>query len=202
MKMEEQFVYGFMFAILFLSLLLGTQYGDNFNFLSKNGLPLLPSFGTALNWKTACILVLVFLIFFKNIVDNLTNRIFYSLMLLTFSWVILDFPWIVKACLQGNYLFGAETLTYLSFQHMVTGLLRNTCIFLISSVFILKYLKSSIWVLLSLVTYLVYWFAIFLTFPYSGALFMTLPFYFFNFLPVLLAFKEWRDIGWRKFLFA
>lgn len=202
MRINEQFVYGFVLAIFLLSLLLGTQYGDNFNFLNETGLPLLPSFGTALNWKTACILAFAFSLFFKNIVGDVKNRVFYAFMLLTFSWVILDYPWIFKAYLQGNYLFGAETLTYLSVQHLIVGLFRNTMMFIVSSVFILKYLKFSWWVLLSLIIYLVYWVVMYLSFPHTTGLFTTLPFYFFNFLPIVAAFKEWRDIGWKKFLFV
>ena len=60
--MMGHFKQGFLVSVILISLLLGTQYGPHFYFLSDDGLTILPTFGTALNWRTAVVVSLAFLI--------------------------------------------------------------------------------------------------------------------------------------------
>ena len=65
--MNDDFVYGFLFAVVAISGILALQYGDNFNFLNDDGFTVIPSFGTALNWKSAICLSILFGLFFKTL---------------------------------------------------------------------------------------------------------------------------------------
>lgn len=202
MKITEQFVYGFLLAIILVSLLLVSQYGIHFNYLQDSGLPVLPSFGTALNWQTAICLALIFGLFFKNINANLESRVFFAFALLTFSWALIDVFWIIKARVLGNYLFGSPVLTILDMRGLIIGLVRNALMIGFALPFAPRCLCISRGVCISLLIAVLYWIALYLTFPYSGHIFSVIPFYVANVMPVIMAFKSWADVSWKKLLFA
>jgi len=209
MRIDEQFVYGFLFAVIAVSIVLATQYGDHFNFLKGKGLTILPSYGEALNWKSAIAFSLVFSLFFKNLVGTVSYRLINAFMVLAFSWAIFDFLWIVKAVYMGNFLFGSETLTFPTQRELLIGVTRNATIVLLSIPFAFKFFKLSCLAALSIVIFFAYWFFLLMPFLFGkprvimfSILFYAPSFYFFNFLPFLTAFKERTEKTWKTFLFA
>lgn len=200
--MNENFVYGFLFAVIVISGLLALQYGDNFNFLDSGGVSVLPSFGTALNWKTAICLSLFFGVFFKNMEGSVSLRLFNAFWILCLSWAFLDLFWILKAYMCGNYLFGSDVLSHIELRNLMIGLVRNSLMICISYLMAIDFLKFS-WRSLSAFAVVVgYWIFMICSFPFSGCCFNTFIVYPVNFFPFLLGVKNWSELSWRKFLFA
>ena len=200
--MNDDFVYGFLLAVILVSVLLFLQYGDDFNFLSSSGIKVMPSFGTALNWKSAVCLSMFFGLFFKNLDGSFRKRLFDAFWILCLSWAVMDLFWILKACVSGNFLFGSSTLTFLSLKDLIVGILRNLMMFCVSMIFIKDHLKISKAVLIAFAGVIAYWIFILCRFPYSGLLFSSFIFYFVNFVPFILLLKNWSEKSWRKFLFV
>jgi len=214
MRIHEQFVYGFSFAIIITSIVLATQYGDHFNFLKNEGLTILPSYGEALNWKSAIAFTIVFLLFFKNLTGTISHRLTKAFMLFAFSWALFDFLWIVKAVYMGNFLFGSQTLIFPSQREIIIGVARNCLIMLFSFPFILSHLKISLNVIVSFGVFVAYWVFLFIptflrmptsrwpSISITSILFYAPVFYFVNFLPFLTAFKDGVGRSWKMFLFV
>lgn len=214
MEIDEQFVYGFIVALIIVSCVLFTQYGNHFNFLKKGSLMILPSFGEALNWKTMVILSCFFLIFFRNLkTSSLFFRCVLTLLFIGLAWGVSDLFWIVKAVFIGNYLFGSSILTFPSVNDILVGVSRDL-LFVSPIVFLYPFLKFSKIVLVSVFVFVGYW--SFLLYPvylnwvvqttlgsralFSNPLFHNFIYHFVGFLPFVVAFKEWRCVSWRKFL--
>jgi len=200
--MNESFVYGFLFSVIVISGLLALQYGDDFNFLNDRGFTVLPSFGTALNWKSAISLSLLFGLFFRNLRGSISWRILNGLWILALGWAVMDLFWIIKACLCGNFLFGSEILSFINVRGIVFGLIRNLLMILISSLFAWDSLRISRSFLAGFGAIVAYWIFIIWSFPFSGYLFNTFIVYGVNFLPFVIALKSWSEKSWRNFLFA
>ena len=200
--MNDDFVYGFLLAVILVSVLLFLQYGDDFNFLSSSEITVMPSFGTALNWKSAVCLSMFFGLFFKNLDGSLRKRLFDAFWILCLGWAVMDLFWILKACVSGNFLFGSSTLTFISLKDLIVGILRNLMLFCVSMIFIKDHLKISKAVLIAFAGVIAYWIFILCRFPYSGLLFSSFIFYFVNFVPFILLLKNWSEKSWRKFLFV
>ena len=202
MRMNEQFVYGFLFAVVIISLVLFSQYGNLFNFLSDKGIPILPSFGTAINWKSAICLSLFFGLFFKNLKGAFHLRLFNAFWILCLGWAFMDLFWILKAYITGNFLFGSHVLTLISAKDLFIGVIRNCLMVSVSFLFIHGFFKVSWKSLFGFVVVVGYWIFLFVSFPYSKYFFNTFIFYVMNFLPFVFAFKSWSGKSWRNFLFA
>jgi len=200
--LNDDFVYGFLFAVIVVSLVLFSQYGDLFNFLDSEGFTILPSFGTAINWKSAICLSLFFGLFFKNLKGSLRLRLFNAFWILCLGWAFMDCFWILKAFVNGNYLFGSQVLTFISVKDLVVGLIRNSLMVSVALLFIMDYLKISKQCLFAFAGVAGYWIFLIISFPYSGYFFNTFIFYPVNFLPFVFAFKSWSGKSWRNFLFA
>jgi len=200
--LNDDFVYGFLFAVIVVSLVLFSQYGDLFNFLDSEGFTLLPSFGTAINWKSAIYLSLFFGLFFKNLNGTIHKRLFNAFWILCLAWAVMDIFWILKAFVTGNYLFGSQVLTLISGKDLFIGLIRNCLMVSVSFLFIHGFFKFSWKSLFGFVVVVGYWIFLFASFPYSGFCFNTFIFYGVNFLPFIFAFKSWSGKSWRNFLFA
>ena len=200
--MNDDFVYGFLFAVIVVSLVLFSQYGDLFNFLNSEGFTILPSFGTAINWKSAICLSLFFGLFFRNLKGSFRLRLFNAFWILCLGWAFMDLFWILKAHITGNYLFGSQVLTLISAKDLFIGLIRNSLMVSVSLLFIHEFLKFSWKSLSAFVVVMGYWFFLIVSFPYSRYFFSTFIFYPVNFLPFIIAFKSWSEKSWRKFLFA
>jgi len=214
----DGFIYGFFTAVIIVSLLLATQYGNYFNYLSQDGWTVLPSFGEALNWKSAAMLSLGYLLAYKNIDEAGYIRAFKASMFLAFAWGVSDSLWILKSQLMGNYLFGSQVHTYLSPRLAFIGYTRNLLMVLFAYPVVSRYLVLSWEGALSFTLYGLYWLIIFLPWlkgtPVSGfksiidgvhecnihvILFYNPVWYLFNMLPFYTMLKG--DISWRKFLF-
>lgn len=200
--MNDSFVYGFIFSVIVLSGLLALQYGDDFNFLNEEGFTVLPSFGTALNWKSAICLSLLFGLFFRNLRGSIYWRILNGLEILALGWAVMDLFWILKACLRGNFLFGAVTLSFIDLRGILYGLFRNSVMISVSSLFAWKSLKVSRSFLVASGAVVGYWGFMICSFPYSGHFFNTFIVYGVNFLPFVVALKNRSEKSWRNFLFA
>lgn len=214
MQVHEHFVYGFLCSVIIISIILATQYGDNFNFLKNEGLTILPSYGEALNWKSAIVFSVIFSLFFKNLIGPTSIRVVNAVMLFAFSWAIFDILWILKAVYMGSFLFGSQTLGFPAQRDVLIGITRNVIIALLFVPFCFKHFKLSFAVLGATIIFIVYW--VFLLIPVfwklprirpptitvSTLLFYAPSFFFFNFLPFLTAFKERTCKKWKKFLFA
>jgi len=200
--MNDDFVYGFLFAVVAISGILALQYGDNFNFLNSEGFSILPSFGTALNWKSAICLSLLFGLFFRNLRGSVQKRMFDAFWILCLGWAFMDFFWIIKACVCGNFLFGSQTLSLIGVKGLWIGLIRNSLMSAVSSLFISGFLKISRKSLFVFAGVIAYWIFIIYSFPYSGYFFSAFIVYPVNFLPFIFALKNWSEQSWRKFLFA
>jgi len=200
--MNDDFVYGFLFAVIVVSLVLFSQYGDLFNFLNSEGFTILPSFGTAINWKSAICLSLFFGLFFRNLKGSFCLRLFNAFWILCLCWAVMDLFWILKAFTTGNYLFGSQVLTFILLKDLVVGLTRNCLMVSVSFLFIHRFLRFSWESLFGFVVVVGYWIFLIVSFPYSGYFFSTFIFYSVNFLPFIIAFKSWSGKSWRKFLFA
>ena len=213
--MNDHFVYGFLFAVIAISGLLALQYGDNFNFLNDDGFTVLPSFGTALNWKSAICLSLLFGLFFKTLkgsyfvgltdgsdFNSICVRCFYAFWILCLGWAVMDLFWILKAALTGNFLFGSMELTFISADQLLTGLIRNSCLIIISLLVSLKFLKFNKASILCFAGVVAYWIFLIWSFPYAGYFFNSFIVYGVNFLPFVYCLKNWSEFSWRKFLFV
>lgn len=200
--MNEDFVYGFLFAVIVISGLLALQYGDNFNFLNDSGFSVLPSFGTALNWKTAICLSLFFGVFFRNLKGSNFSRVFNAFWILCLSWAFMDLFWILKACICGNFLLGSPVLIRPDIRSLFIGLFRNSLMISVSCLFALDNLKFSWKSLSAFVVVFGYWVFVICSSPYSGYLFSSFVVYPVSFLPFLLGLKDKSEKSWRKFLFA
>lgn len=202
MMVHEQFIYGFLFAVIVISGLLALEYGGNFNFLSESGFSVFPSFGTALNWRTAICLSAFFGVFFKNMKGSIFQRVFNAFWLLCLSWAFMDLFWILKASICGNFLFGSTILTQPNAKSLFVGLFRDSLMLSVSYLFIHKFLIFSWRSLYAFAVIVGYWLFMICSFPYSGSFFSTFIVYSVNFLPFLLGLKNWSEKSWRKFLFV
>ena len=200
--LNDDFVYGFIAAVVVVSGLLALQYGDNFNFLRSDGFTVLPSFGTAVNWKSAICLSVVFGLFFKNLGGSLKRRIFDGFWILALGWALMDFFWILKAAFSGNFLFGSQILTLISNDHLIIGLFRNSLMIIGSCLFSRKLLKLSRSSVAAFGVVVFYWIFLMVSFPFSGYFFNTFIFYGVSFLPFVIIVKTWSGLSWRKFLFV
>ena len=213
--MNDDFVYGFLFAVVAISGILALQYGDNFNFLNDDGFTVIPSFGTALNWKSAICLSILFGLFFKTLkrscfvdlnntsdFNSICVRCFYAFWILCLGWAVMDLFWILKACLYGNFLFGSEILSMMDVKGLIVGVLRNSVLIVVSSLFALKYLRISKGSIFAFAGVVAYWIFILWSFPYSGYFFNSFVVYGVNFLPFVVVLKNWSGKSWRKFLFV
>lgn len=198
--MMGHFAQGFLVSIILISLLLGSQYGLHFYFLSDDGLTILPTFGTALNWRTAIIVSLVYLIIDRNEGPYL---------LPIFAWSIFDTLWIFKHSMTGSFLFGSIILTFPMFRGQVIGYGRNLILMIMSKSSVKQMKISRISMLFFMFTCL-YWgyllMPIFLslppgTYPKKYYLFTPLVYYVINFAPFIVSFKEMKGKTWKKFLF-
>jgi len=197
-----RFIQGFLVAIILTSLLLGTQYGKDFNYLSDDGLTVLPTFGTALNWQTAIMVSLVFLIIDRNQGSYLIP---------VFAWGLFDLMWIYKHSMMGSYLFGSSVLTFPTSRQLAIGIGRNLLLLIISSSSI-KQMKMSSTGIMGFTTVGFYWlylmYPIFLRGPLPSIfyqlraiLFKPIIYYAINFSPFIVCFKEWTGKKWSQFLF-
>lgn len=200
--MNDDFVYGFLFAVIVISGILALQYGDNFNFLSNKGFSILPSFGTALNWKSAICLSLLFWLFFKNLKGAIHEKMFCGFWILCLGWAFMDFFWILKACICGNFLFGSETLMRFDAFQLIIGIWRNSLMLCVSLLFAPKFLRFSRESLFAFAGVIAYWIFLICSFPYCWFFFNSFIVYSVCFLPFILAFKNWSGKSWRKFLFV
>ena len=200
--MNDSFVYGFLFAVVVISGLLALQYGNDFSFLDDKGFNIIPSFGTALNWKSAICLSIFFGLFFRNLGGTLKKRLFAAFWILCLGWAFMDFFWILKACVCGNFLFGSTTLSLIDVKGLWIGLLRNSLMSSVALLFIMDYLKISKQCLFAFAGVAGYWIFMICSFPYSGFFFSSFVVYSVNFLPFIIAFKSWSGKSWRNFLFA
>lgn len=197
--MMSRFMQGFFMAIIITSLLLGTQYGPNFNFLSEEGSTIIPTFGTALNWQTAIMFSTFFLILDRNQGSYLIP---------VFAWSLFDMLWIYKHSMMGSYLFGSKLLTYPTIRTQIIGYGRNILL-LIASFSSTKQMKLSLIGKLFFTITGLYW--LYLFFPLLGItlklipvrklLFKPLLYYAINLAPFMICFKEWTGKTWKKFLF-
>jgi len=200
--MNDSFVYGFLFCVIVISGLLALQYGNDFNFLNQNGITIIPSFGTALNWKSAICLSLLFALFFKNLRGTFKKRLFDAFWILCLGWAVMDFFWILKACLCGNFLFGSSILTYIDLNSLFVGIARNSILISISFLFIKNHLKICKFSLLAFAGLIEYWIFMICSFPYSGYFFNSFIVYTVNFMPFIITIKNWSGKNWKNFLFA
>ena len=200
--MNDHFVYGFLFAVVVLSGILALQYGNNFNFLNDDGLTVIPSFGTALNWKSAICLCVLFGIFFRNLPGKLYQRIMYALLILCLGWAVMDLFWILKAHFCGNFLFGSDVLSVIDLTGLLIGVVRNSMMIAIASLFVSSFLRISKLIFFAFAGVVTYWIFLICSFPYSGYFFNTFIVYGVNFLPLIISVKTWSGKSWRKFLFA
>ena len=200
--MNDDFVYGCLLAVILVSVLLFLQYGDDFNFLSSSGITVMPSFGTALNWKSAVCLSMFFGLFFKNLDGSFRKRLFDAFWILCLGWAVMDLFWMGKAAITGSFLFGSSVLTFLSLKDLIVGILRNLLMISVSVVLIKKYLRLSKGSFLFFVGVVAYWIFIVGSFPFSGRLFGSFVVFAVNFLPFVYCLKNWSELSWRKFLFA
>lgn len=208
--MNKNFIYGFFCALIIISFILASQYGDHFNFLKADGKTILFTFGEGLNWKTLVFLSTIFILFFKNLNDGtIINQIFNTLMFMIFSWSIFDTLWIIKAYFMGNFLFGSNILVSPTIKEIIIGFSRNLFLFSSSIFFAKRFLKFSKNTFIAFLFFIGYWLFLFsgflrdLSSPSKVFLPMYNPiYYFFNFLPFITSFKEGIKKSWIKFLFA
>lgn len=195
-----QFRQGFLVAIILTSLLLGSQYGPHFSFLSDEGPMILPTFGTALNWKTAVIVSLTYLIIDRNQGSYLIP---------VFAWSLFDTLWIYMHSMRGSYLFGSDILTFPTSMHLIVGYGRNF-ILLILSVSSIKQMKISLIGKVSFTMTGLYWLLLFSPlFGYPSKIidilrslvFKPIIYYVMNLAPFMICLKEWTGKTWRQFLF-
>lgn len=191
---------GFWISIILVSLLLGTQYGKHFTFLSDKGLTILPTFGTALNWKTAIMVSLAYLIIERN---------HGSYLIPVFAWSLSGNLWLYKHSMMGSYLFGSKILTYPTTRTLIIGYGRNF-ILLILSLSSIKQMKLSTMGKLSFIITGLYWLLLF--YPMLGVppyiigklrslVFRRITHYAVNLAPFIICFKEWTGKTWKQFLF-
>lgn len=217
--MTDDFIRGILVTLIAVSLLLASQYGNQFHFLHENGMTIILSFGTALNWKTVIIFSVVYYLFFTNLPKDLSlaSKTWFALLLIAFSWACFDLLWMVKYTYMGAYLFGAKALTYPTTRELVIGVTRNLVIIGFSAIWVHSCFVMNRNVALGFLSLAGYWF--FFLFPifkeyillisgsiYPGSMFY-LPFYnpiyyVVNFIPFLLSFKEWRGMCWKTFLLS
>lgn len=201
--MMGRFIQGFLVSIILTSLLLGTQYGTYFNFLSDDGLTVIPTFGTALNWRTAIMVSLVFLIIDRNQGSYLIP---------VFAWCVFDTLWIYKHSIMGSYLFGSKILTFPTSRQLAIGYGRNIILLVISSKALRQMKKSIMGIIFFSITGL-YWlyliYPIFLLGPLHPRIYQVRPllfnpiaYYAINFAPFIISFKEWTGKKWSQFLFC
>lgn len=201
--MMGRFIQGFLASIIMTSLLLGTQYGPYFNYLSDDGLTILPTFGTALNWRTAIMISLVFLIINKN---------HGSYLIPIFAWCVFDTVWIYKHSIMGSYLFGSKILTFPTTRQLIIGYGRNVLLLVISWSSKRQMKLSAMSILFFSITGL-YWlyliYPIFLLGPMHPRIYQVRPllfnpisYYTINFAPFIISFKEWTGKQWKQFLFC
>src|SRR4030042_4834403 len=198
--MNDDFVYGFLLAVILVSVLLFLQYGDDFNFLSDSGFVVLPSFGTALNWKSAVCLSILAGLFFKNVDGSLSKRLFDAFWILCLGWAVMDLFWIGKAAITGSFLFGSSVLTFPGLKDLIVGAVRNLMMISVSLIFIKTHLKVSKAVLIAFVGVITYWIFIICIFPDTGMIFSSFVVFSVNFLPYIMCLKNWSEKSWRKFL--
>ena len=194
-----RFMQGFFVAIIVISLLLGTQYGIHFNYLSDEGLTILPTFGTALNWQTAIMVSIVFLIIDRNQGSYLIP---------IFAWSLFDMIWLYKHSMMGSYLFGSKILTYPTTRTLIIGYGRQI-ILIILSFSSIRQMKISRMGILFFSIMASYW--LYLLLPLMGItlkllpvrriLFQPIVYYAINLAPFIVCFKEWTGKKWSKFLF-
>jgi len=156
----------------------------------------------------------MFMLFFKNLTGSTCQKVIEAFMLLAVSWTIFDVLWIVKAMYMGSFLFGSQTLTFLSSRQIIIGFVRNFVIIILFLPRIVRYLRISKSALVGIALFGGYWLflfvPVFLALPTSrwhstsiaAVMFYAPLFYFFNFLPFVTAFKEGTKKTWRTFLFA
>lgn len=196
-----RFTQGFLVSVIVISLLLGSQYGPHFTFLSDNGLTILPTFGTALNWRTAIMVSLAYLIIDWN---------HGSYLIPVFAWSLFDTLWIYKNSMMGSYLFGSKILTYPTTRMLIIGYGRNL-ILLILSISSIKQMKLSITGKLSFIITGLYWLLLF--YPLFGVppdiigklrslVYKPIIYYAANLAPFMVCFKEWTGKTWKQFLFC
>jgi len=198
--MMGHFKQGFLLAIILTSLLLGTQYGKNFNFLSDDGLTIIPTFGTALNWQTAIMLSLIFLIIDRNQGSYLIP---------IFAWSLFDMLWIFKHSMMGSFLFGSTILTFPTTRQLIIGYGRNLILLVMSSTSMRQMKISNTTVCFFILTCL-YWVYLLIpiwfimppgTHSIRLRLFTSPVYYAINFAPFIVCFKEWTGKKWSQFLF-
>lgn len=192
---------GFFVAIIIVSLVLGSQYGWHFTFLSDDGLTILPTFGTALNWKTAIIVSLAYLIIDRNQGSYLIP---------VFAWSLFGNLWLYKHSLMGSYLFGSNILTFPTSRQLIIGYGRNL-ILLILSISSIKQMKLSLTGKISFIITGLYWLLLF--YPLFGApieilgilrklVYTQIIYYAANLAPFIVCFKEWTRKTWKQFLYC
>jgi len=198
--MMGHFRQGFWFSVIVMSVLLGTQYGKHFSFLSDEGLTILPTFGTALNWKTAVVVSIAFLIIDRN---------HGSYLIPVFAWSLFGNLWLYKNTMMGSYLFGSNILTYPTIRMQIIGYGRNILLLIISisSIRQMKISKTGIFLFIIMG---LYWLLLF--YPIFGLririldklrrlVFNTIIYYTVNLTPFIVCFKEWTGKKWSQFLF-
>jgi len=161
---------------------------------------ILPTFGTALNWKTAIMVSLAYLIIDRN---------HGSYLIPVFAWSLFDTLWIYKHSLMGSYLFGSNILTFPTSMHLIVGYGRNL-ILLILSISSIKQMKVPITGRLSFMITGLYWGLLFipqLDIPlktvviFRSFVFQPIIYYVVNLTPFMICFKEWTGKTWKQFLF-
>ena len=85
---------------------------------------------------------------------------------------------------------------------LIVGVLRNSVLIVVSSLFALKYLRISKGSIFAFAGVVAYWIFILWSFPYSGYFFNSFVVYGVNFLPFVVVLKNWSGKSWRKFLFV
>jgi len=203
MENQDAFVYGVLCGVILISILLATQFGDDFHYLHAEGLTLLPTMGEGLNWKTAIMLCLALALFYGHIHLNdeaALPRLFYAAAYLAFAWSIYDSVWILRHAVRGHALFGEPLSRYVPW----TALVRQIAIFTVAGVNVWR-VRHSFHVRCAQVywawfAWAVYW--AYLFFPLSiPLLYNTFFFQFFNLLPWLVMLKEGTGLSWKKFLY-
>lgn len=197
----DDFISGCCLTAVLISLLLGSQYGLHFNYLSAEGIPVLLSFGEALNWRTLIIVTVLFWILFRNIKGPWFYRLIAAFGLVWFMWAVNDFLWMLKWDHYGQFLFGSAVRSFPSSRDLWIGSVRNVLIMVVTFPLSVHF-RLSKEAGITFILWGLYWILILLPWRFSGRLFGPFTYAFFAYLPYITLVKSWSRNSWIKFLFC
>lgn len=113
LKVDPQFIYGFCFAIVIISLVLFSQYGYFFYYLQASGLRIIPFFGTDLSWLTAIWYAIMVMVFFSHLeFSDMPQRWWITFGLMLAFHGTYDALYLLKFNLTGEFLYGSHLITF------------------------------------------------------------------------------------------